>query len=241
MPRQWSENQSQRLWNARRFSLIGRDEGMINRQQRLQRANTERTQRREREQQDFQRTNVRQNQHPNAEQTLGRQDSENLEFWAKHGSWTYCSQCYKLIQLRLLPRFKNKPITKPKNGCTCQEGRYPTPTNDDIPNVLRNLSLAEICSLRPLTIHNGDYSRMENGYRQKGGIFRLKWSRLSVPEKINALPDLPSRQRTHAAYQHLINDTESSYQEFLTRRDDSMREGQEFNLYDYEQRRYVEC
>ena len=43
-------------------------------------------------------------------------------------------------------------------------------SNDDIPIVLRNLSLPEICSLQPLTIHNGDYTRMENGYRQKGGI-----------------------------------------------------------------------
>ena len=166
---------------------------------------------------------------------------KTLSFWVKHGSWTYCSHCYKLVTLRRLPRFKNKPITKPKNGCTCQECRYPTPTNDDIPNVLRNLSLPEICSLQPLTIHNGDYTRMENGYRQKGGIFRLKWSRLSVEEKLNTLPDIASRQRTRAPYHHLINDSESSYKEFVMWRDDSIQHGQQFNLYDYQQRPYVEC
>ena len=197
----------------------------------------DRTQRNEREEADLQHTHMQQHQHPNAEQTLGTQDAENLEFWVKHGSWTYCS----VLQTRLLARFKNKSITKPKNGCTRQERRYPTPTNDDIPNVLRNLSLPEICSLWPLTIHNGDYTHMENDYRQKGGIFRLKWSRLSVEEKLNTLPDIASRQRTRAPYHHLINDSESSYKEFVMRRDDSIQHGQQFNLYDYQQRCYVEC
>ena len=108
MPRQWSENQSQRLWDARPYTLIARDEGIMDRQQRLQQANRDRTQRNEREEADFQRTHMQQHQHPNAEQTLGTQDAENLEFWVKHGSWTYCSLCYKLVTLSLLPREAKK-------------------------------------------------------------------------------------------------------------------------------------
>ena len=187
MPHQWSADQSQRLWDARPYTLIARNEGIINRQQCLQQANRDCTQRNERDEADFQRLHMQQNQHPNAQQTLGTQDTQNLEFRVKHSSWTYCSECYKLLPLRLLPRLKNKPMTKPKNGCTCQERRNPTPTNDDIPNVLRNLSLPEICSLRPLTIHNGDCTHIENGYQQKGGIFRLKWSRL-CPWKRKLVP-----------------------------------------------------
>ena len=62
-----------------------------------------------------------------------------------------------------------------------------------------------------------------------------------MEEKINALPDIASRQRSRAAYHHLINDSESSYKEFVMRRDDSIQHGKQFNLDDYQQRRYVEC
>ena len=62
-----------------------------------------------------------------------------------------------------------------------------------------------------------------------------------MEEKVNTLPDIASRQRTRAPYHHLINDSESSYKEFVMRRDDSIQHGQQFNLYDYQQRSDVEC
>ena len=99
MPRQWSENQSQRLWDARPYTLITHDEGIMDRQQRLQQANRVRMQRNEKEEADFQHMHMQEHQHPNAEQTLGTQDAENLEFWVKHGSWTYCS----VLQTRHIP------------------------------------------------------------------------------------------------------------------------------------------
>ena len=110
-------------------------------------------------------------------------------------------------------------------------------SNDDIPIVLRNLSLPEICSLHPQWwLHShGKWLPSKRRY------FRLKWSRLSVEEKVNALPDIASRQRTRAPYHHLINDSESSYKEFVMWRHDSIEHGQQFNLYDYQQRSDVEC
>ena len=128
--------------------------------------------------------------HRNTEAHLGTVDAENLAFWAVHGSTTYCANYKKLLQLHLLSRWSNRPKVSPKGHCTCIEGRYFSPEANQIPVVLRSLSHSEICSLCPLMVHSGQYIRLENGYRKKGGTFRLSWSRLSVLEQIEALDDI---------------------------------------------------
>lgn len=37
---------------------------------------------------------------------LYKQESKNLEFWMIHGSWTYCKNCRRLIEQKLLPTFQ---------------------------------------------------------------------------------------------------------------------------------------
>ena len=107
--------------------------------------------------------------HLNTEAHLGTVDVENLAFWAVHGSTTYCANCKKLLQLRLLSRWSNRPKVSPKGYCTCVKGRYFTPQPNQIPVVLRNLSHSEICNLRPLMVHTSQYICFENGYRKKSG------------------------------------------------------------------------
>ena len=132
----------------------------------------------------------------NAESYVGTEDAENLQFWAIHGSTTYCLNCQKLLPVKLLSRWTNRPIVKGKTSCTCIQGGYYSPNADGIPDVLKNLSNSEICSLRPLTVHCGQHTHLPISYRQKGGTFRLTWSKLSVLEQIEKLDNQPSQLRT---------------------------------------------
>ena len=108
------------------------------------------------------------------------------------GTTTHCLNCQKLLSVKLLSRWTNRPIVKGKTSCTCIQGRYFSPNPDAIPDVLKNLSNSEICSLRPLTVHCGQYTRLPNGYRQKSGTFRLTCCKLSVLEQIEKLDNQPS-------------------------------------------------
>ena len=69
--------------------------------------------------------------------------------------------------------------------------------------------------LRPLTIHIGKYVRAENGYCQKGGIFRLSWNHTSVLDNISAIPDENSRNKCLAAYNYLMNNDHIAYRHFV--------------------------
>ena len=241
MRRRWTEQQSFQLWNARIWTLIGRDDNTANRCARFHEETRNREERHRADMLQFAQDNGAAVPHPNAEAYLATVDAENLAFWAVHGSTTYCANCNKLLQLRLLSRWSNRPKVSAKGHCTCVEGRYFTPQPNEVPVVLRNLSNSEICSLRPLTVHTGQYIRLENGYRKKAGTFRLSWSRLSVVDQIQALQDDLSRQRVMTAYHHLMREPQSSYKFFVDQRERSIALGHRFNLYDYEQRCYVEC
>ena len=54
--------------------------------------------------------------------------------------------------------------------CAHLEDRYVVPLLSSIPESLRNLSLSEVCALRPFELHCGDYRKHEDGYRQKNGM-----------------------------------------------------------------------
>ena len=70
-------------------------------------------------------------------------------------------------------------------------------------------------------------------------MFRLTWSEKSVEEKIEEL-GRQSKTRCQKAYSYLMNSSESSYSQFIKKREEEV--GRErFNLYDYRQRAGVEC
>ena len=135
--------------------------------------------------------------HANAEPYVDTEDAENLQLWAMRG---YNNSLPQLPSVKFLSRWTNRPIVKGKTSCTCIQGRYFSPNPDAIPDVLKNLSNSEICSLRPLTVHCGQYTRLPNGYRQKSGTFRLTCCKLSVLEQIEKLDNQPSQLRALAAY-----------------------------------------
>ena len=155
MPCHWTKQQSFELWNARRWTLIDRDDNTPNRCSRFQEERRNRDQRHDAYMLQFTQDNGAAIPHPNAEAHLGTVDTENLAFWAVHGLTTYYANYNKLLQLCLLSRWSNRAKVSPKGHCTCVEGRYFSPEANQIPVVLRNLSHSEICSLRPLMVHSG--------------------------------------------------------------------------------------
>lgn len=145
-----------------------------------------------------------------------------------HSSWTKCQDCQSLQANKLFPSYRKRPVVKPVKNCGCSRNRYIVPKIDEIPIVLRNLSHVEIIALRPLDVHLGDYAVERCGYRMKGGMFRLTWSKKSVLEKIAQL-DVDSRRRCEAAYQFLIASDDSAYSSFVAKRDFAVRRNDKFS------------
>ena len=88
-----------------------------------------------------------------------------------------------------MPRFLNKPFIKAVNTYTCKAKRCTVPRYKDIPKQLRGLRLKQIVALLLLTIHCGECDKSPMGYRKKGGMFRISWSKDSVEDKIDAVDD----------------------------------------------------
>ena len=120
-------------------------------------SNNQREERERVERENFTREIASMIQHANAEHFFGVDDAESISFWSKHGLWTYCGTCGKLMSLRLLPCFHNRPVIKPADNCPCQQMRYFTPNPNTLPDVLKGLLNSEIAALHPLTVHTGDY------------------------------------------------------------------------------------
>ena len=179
--------------------------------------------------------------HLNVERYVATENAENLQFWVIHWSTTYCFNCQKLLPVKLLSRWMNRPIVKGKTSCTCIQGRYFSPNADAISHMLKNLSNSENCSLCPLTVHSGQYTSLHNSYCQKGRTFQLTWSKLSILEQIEKLDNQSSKLCALVAYNFLMNEAQSSYEDFVQQREQSLAVGHRFNMYDYQQRRYVEC
>ena len=241
MPSTWTKELSGQFWSNREWIQIGRDDNTPSRQLECIANEQNRQTKDSFDKTKFLHANSNRQQSENAEPFIPSNETDNLAFWIAHGSYTYCNECKTILPLRLLRRFGNRPkLTRAKN-CACKLGRYIQPSVEDIPVVLRNLSKAEICTLRPLTIHTGDYVRSDNGYRKKNGIFELSWSTSSVIEKINTIPDSNSRNRCLEAYAHLMNEPRSSYREFVEKRDELTNSQKKFNVYDPAESRFVEC
>ena len=84
----------------------------------------------------------------------------DLLFWIKNSSWTYCAFCSSLHKRKLFQGNANRPKNKHQTACHCLENRYIVPLFSLIPDCLKTLTFAEICVLRPLNFHYGDYKRM---------------------------------------------------------------------------------
>ena len=168
-------------------------------------------------------------------------DSGHLTFWCHESVWTYCSNCNSMSREKLLQRYRKRPKTRNAKTCVCLEDRYVVPLLSSIPESLRDLSLSEVCALRPFDLHCGDYRKHEHGYRQKNGMCRLSVSLSSVQEKICRLEDRAARKRCRKAYNYLIVSEESSYAKFVNKREQLIGEGKQLNMYNFAEMEGMEC
>lgn len=124
------------------------------------------------------------------------EDTADLKFWCRYGSWTYCKRCGSLETKEMLPSFKKRVIPKPSSSCGCMRLRYKIPQPKEVPPLLRGLNADEIRALRPLEIFCGPYERRQHGYRVRTGAFDVRWHSTSVERRIRAIQDPASRGRT---------------------------------------------
>ena len=109
----------------------------------------------------------------------------------------------------------------------------------EIPAILRGPMLAEMTTLRPLHLHNGEYNQQQHGYRKKTRMTRVTWSCLFIQENINNLRNLQTK-RCLQAYEHLMSAAASSYGVFVSRHED-IGAGRSINLYNSNDNRGIEC
>ena len=153
----------------------------------------------------------------------------------------FCSDCHLLTTQKLFPNFvKRRPLKTAKN-CICSENRYIVPLPSLIPEQLLDLSHHDVCILRPLDLHTGEYERQRFGYRQKNGKCHVTWSKLSVEEKINSMPDSENKAKCLRAYNFLMSFNRSSYSSFLRKRQSSLSHNSKINLYEIKDIAGIEC
>ena len=180
MPNTWSQLHSEQFWAKREWKQIGRDNGTAPRKAQYDQKTQDRLAKIETDKLFFNEVDTTKQQSENAQRYSPSNDIHNLTFWIEHASYTYSEKCNTILPLRLLPKFSKCPAVKEgSRTCPCKTKRYMPPKASDIPDVLCGLTNSEICSLRPVMIHNGECVRAENGYRKKDGIFELSWSRKS--------------------------------------------------------------
>ena len=79
----------------------------------------------------------------NADPLIHTEEAAELEFWARFQSWTFCDKCAKLEPRKLLPAFRGRAPTPLHNTCKCSNGTYVVPDVDDVPLLLRNVTIED--------------------------------------------------------------------------------------------------
>ena len=168
-----------------------------------------------------------------------RTEAGDLSLWAQYKSWSYCNNCKLLHRQSLLPSYQNERLSTTKS-CSCSTARYHTPRANEIPLCLKGLTKAEICALRPLTLHTGNFIMHQHGYRQKDGFCRVSWSETAVLDKISQL-EPASHLKCMLAYRYLTTSPHSRYNHFVLLRQQHMESGSQLNLYDHRDNNGIEC
>lgn len=228
----WTIVKSSSFWNERKWKSISSFPDIESKKERYKRDLRTRQERNQSELETFINSNWNVVINENCSREHFSKEAKDLEFWMIHQSWSYCKSCKKLISNILMPNYLKKPLLKSLRVCDCLNKRYVVPKYENVPVELRNLSNREVIALRPLNIHTGNYDRLVNGYRKKGGMFRISWCEISVVEKIEALPE-ESKTKCQRAYQYLISSTNSSYKSFIDKRNlEFVIQKKRFNFYE---------
>lgn len=168
-------------------------------------------------------------------------EAEDLNFCARYQSWTFCATCGQLDPRKLLPPYRNRAPNPLFTACKCSTGTYQVPSTDDVPLVLRTLTVADQRVLSPFEVHCGDYRRIFNGYRQRTGPFRVSWSTTLVRDSIEEIPDQDRRDRLLDAYLYLLNSPESSYSQFVRMQLRAERKPFLYEIFSSPRYRGIEC
>ena len=180
-------------------------------------------------------------QNAQKESIIETSETEDLDFWATYQSWTFCANCGKLDPRKLLPPFRNRRPTPLFTACKCSTGTYQVPATDDVPLVLRRLTIADQRLLSPFDVHCGDYRRIFNGYRQRTGPFRVSWSTTLFRKTIEQIPDKDRRDRLLDAYYFLLHSPDSSYSQFVRMQLRGERRPFLYEIYSSPRYRGIEC
>ena len=208
------------FWDDRVFHTVFRDDNVFGRRESMIDEKERREQRDNLKREHF--FNLNEERLIDSDSVIIRKssDSGHLTFCCHESAWTcHMKTCVCVSREKLLQRYRKRPKTKNAKTCVCLEDRYVVPLLSSIPESLCDLSLAEVCALRPFDLHCGDYRKHEHGYRQKNGMCQLSVSLSSVQEKICRLQDRAARKRCHQAYNYLIVSEESSYAIFVNKRE----------------------
>ena len=92
--------------------------------------------------------------------------------------------------------------------------KLPALRTEDVPEALRNLTLATQAALSPLEIDVGAVQRAKAGYRQKMSMMRFRWQPWHAKDRIMALPTLAEQQAGKRAYQFLCQNDQTLYKDF---------------------------
>ena len=209
----WSSENAHSFWERRHSASLLQYPDSQRRQHQLAERQRQRQQKQEDSEDSFIATNRLQN--ADGEPLIHTEQATDLELWARCQSWTFCPKCGKLEPRKLLPAFRRKAATPLHNTCKCSNATYVVPDLDDVPLLLRNLTIEDQRLLSPFDIHCGDYIRMFNGYCQRTGPFRISWCKQMVQQKICLVEDPCRRSFLQKVYDLLLMKEDSSYSRFI--------------------------
>jgi hypothetical protein len=130
---------------------------------------------------------------------------------------------------------------KPAKLCPCKSDRYIVPMFALIPDCLKLLTFVDICVLRPFVHHNGDYERIQIGYRQKNGYTHVTWKKRCVQDRIEIVEDVTRRTVCQTAYTFLMNSPARSYSKFVNMHLTHLSKKTEIHLYKLDESLGIEC
>ena len=209
----WSIGDATTFWASRQAGSILQYPVSLRREQQLADRRRQRLDSIQNEEDTFVRVHGLQHAHHSS--TIETSEAEDLQFWAKYQSWTFCANCGLLDPRKLLPPFRKRSATTLFIQCKCSTGTYEVPSTDDVPLILRTLTIEDQRLLSPFVVHCGDYRRIFNGYRQRTGPFRVSWYSTPVRDRLDEIVDEDRRDRLLQAYYYLLNSAESSYCHFI--------------------------
>ena len=163
----WTSDAAETFWSMRPCALLSQLPNMHNRQQEYADSLESDTRQESLDKQQFMATH--QLSTPDKELLNLTKCVHNLKFWVTNSSWSYCQQCFLLKGQKLGCRFAKRPRTKPIKECLCSKDRYHVPLATAIPDVLKNMTAADLrtCDHLIYTINRMKESSMVTASRRE--------------------------------------------------------------------------